>query len=67
MSEDYVITAKPQYRRVYKGTEYTMEWEGPDGVKHTAKCRNLSKLQRFARNGFSTVGLRRSYGIVVVG
>lgn len=66
MNEDYTITAKRQYRQVYQGTQYTIQWTGDDGVLHTAKSWNLASLQRFARNGFTKTALRGYHRITVV-
>ena len=56
-NDRFTITAERQYRRVYQGTLYTVNWADDKG-EHQATCRNFHHLARFATNGFSTDGLR---------
>jgi len=51
-NERFTITAERQYRRVYQGTLYTVDWADDDG-EHQATSRNFYALRRFINNGFS--------------
>ena len=53
-SDRFFFSAERQYRKVYQGTLYTLNWTDSDGKDHEANSRNFHNLMRFANNGFST-------------
>lgn len=63
MIPNYTVNAKPRYRHVYQGTEYSVTFEvtaaspvagGWAPGTWTATSNNHQQLMRFIRNGFST-------------
>lgn len=48
MKRDYTMVAHRQYRQVYQGTQYTIEYVDDNGKTHRATSHNRGRLLAFA-------------------